>query len=626
MLQAIREKVTGWIAYGIIFLISIPFALWGINSYFGGGEAQPAATVNGQEITSEALDRAYANYRQRLSQLFGGAIPESFGSETMLREQVLGQLIEETALRQYIDDQRYRIGDAELSRIIRGMDVFQRDGRFDSDIYEAQLRSLGYSPLGFEQELRANGAMQQFQAGIQQTSFTPPYSQKRFTSLANQTRKLRTLRHSLDAADIEVDDNQIEEFYQAQADRYRTPEQVKIDYIEVSLEGIKQGIKVSRDDAYARYQDHLDNYTSPETRETSHILIKADSDEQSDQALARITGIRKRIVNGEDFAELARALSEDPGSASEGGNLGEIERGVMVPTFESELFALQEGQLSEPVKTAFGWHLIKLHSIKGGATRSFESLQAELENEIKTEKAEVQIYNLVENLANLAYEQPDSLLPAAEQLGLGLQTSDWFDRFSGDGIAAEQKIRQAAFSAEVLQQQLNSEAIELGSERVVFIRLNQRKPSQQQPLEQVREQVRSELIAKNLREQNLAAGNEALAGLQAGKSLDELAQEWSTGITDHGFITRQQSEIDAIIRSRAFNMPKPERGIVYDGLSLSNGDYVIVELSAVLSSDAEADQESLVRLNEGIAGVEYQAAVKTITGRAEVVRTQLEEL
>ncbi|MDH3447367.1 MAG: SurA N-terminal domain-containing protein, partial [Gammaproteobacteria bacterium] len=171
MLQAIREKVTGWIAYGIIFLISIPFALWGINSYFGGGEAQPAATVNGQEITSVDLDRAYANYRQRLSQLFGGAIPESFGSETMLREQVLGQLIEETALRQYINDQRYRIGDAELNRIIRDMDVFQRDGRFDSGIYEAQLRSLGYSPLGFEQELRANGAMQQFQAGIQQTSF-----------------------------------------------------------------------------------------------------------------------------------------------------------------------------------------------------------------------------------------------------------------------------------------------------------------------------------------------------------------------------------------------------------------------------------------------------------------------
>ncbi|MDH3447869.1 MAG: peptidylprolyl isomerase, partial [Gammaproteobacteria bacterium] len=426
--------------------------------------------------------------------------------------------------------------------------------------------------------------------------------------------------------DIAVDDKQIEEFYQAQADRYRTPEQVKIDYIEVSLEGIKEGIKVSRDEAYARYQDHLDSYTSPEIREASHILIKVESDEQSDQVLARITDIRNRIVNGEDFAELAREESEDPGSASEGGNLGEVERGVMVPTFETELFALQEGQLSEPVKTAFGWHLIKLHSIKGGDTRSFESLQEELENEIKTEKAEVQIYNLVENLANLVYEQPDSLMPAAEQLGLKLQTSDWFDRFSGEGIAAEQMVRRAAFSAEVLQQQLNSEAIEMGSDRVVFIRLNQRKPSEQQPLEQVRDQVRSELIAKNLREQNLAAGKEALAELQAGKLLDELAQEWSAGISDHGFITRQQSEIDALIRNRVFNMPKPEQGIVYDGLSLGNGDYVIVELSAVLSSATEVDQEALDRLNDSVAGFEYQAAVKTLMGRAKIVRTPLEEL
>ncbi len=149
MLQAIRDKVTGWIAYGIIFLISIPFALWGVNSYLGGGEIPPAATVNGEEITARDLDQAYANYRQRLAQLFGGVIPETFGNETMLREQVRGQLIDELALRQYIQKQRYRIGDAELNRIIRDMDAFQQDGQFDTAIYQAQLRSLGYSPLGF---------------------------------------------------------------------------------------------------------------------------------------------------------------------------------------------------------------------------------------------------------------------------------------------------------------------------------------------------------------------------------------------------------------------------------------------------------------------------------------------
>ncbi len=626
MLQAIRDKVTGWIAYGIIFLISIPFALWGVNSYLGGGEAPPAATVNGEEITVRDLDQAYANYRQRLTQLFGGAIPESFGTETMLREQVRAQLIEEFALRQYIQKQRYRIGDTELNRTIRNMDVFQRDGQFDTAIYEAQLRSLGYSPLGFEQELRTNGAMQQFESGIRVTSFVLPATRKRFSSLNNQTRKIRTIRYSAEATDIQIDAAEIEQHYQSQSDRYRTPEQVKIDYIEVSLNDIKNSIEVNRDDVFARYEDHLDAYSSPETREASHILIKVGDDEDSDQALARITEIRNRIVAGESFADLAAEFSEDPGSASDGGNLGGIERGVMVQTFEAELFAMQVDQLSEPVKTGFGWHLIKLHSISGGETQPFESVQASLEDEIRTELAEGQIYDLVENLANLAYEQSDSLLPAAEQLELKLQTSDWFERSAGAGIATESQVRQMAFSNEVLRQGLNSEAIELGGDLVVFIRLNEFKPSAQRPLEEVRETVRNELVMEKLRELNNRRGVAGLAALSAGQALDDLAQEWSVRVGDHGFIERQQSDIDAAIRNRAFKMPKPESGAVHAGLSLANGDYVIVELSAVLSNDADVDQKALDGLAQAQSSAEYQSAMKMLSSRADVVRAPLEEL
>lgn len=459
MLQAIRDKVTGWIAYGIIFLISIPFALWGVNSYLGGGEVAPAAVVNGEEITARDLDQAYANYRQRLVQLFGGAIPESFGNESMLRGQVRDQLIEEFALRQYIQKQRYRIGDSELNRTIREMDVFQRDGQFDTAIYEAQLRSLGYSPLGFEQELRTTGAMRQFESGVRATAFVLPDTGKRFSSLSNQTRKIRTVSFSADAADIEIDADEIEQRYLAEVDRYRTPEQVKIDYIEINLDDIKQSIEVKLDETRARYRDNLQAYSSPEFREASHILIKVNSDEDSAPALARITDIRQRIVNGESFSDLAVEFSEDAGSAGDGGNLGEIERGVMVQTFEAELFALEVDQMSEPVKTGFGWHIIKLHSVSGGEVKSFEAVQAELEDEIKTELAEGQIYDLIENLANLAYEQSDSLLPAAEQLDLKLDTSDWFSRISGTGIAAESQVRQAAFSGDILRQGLNSEAI-----------------------------------------------------------------------------------------------------------------------------------------------------------------------
>jgi len=626
MLQAIRDKVTGWIAYGIIFLISIPFALWGVNSYLGGGEAAPAATVNGEEITARDLDQAYATYRQRLTQLFGGVIPESFGTEIMLRDQVRAQLIEKIALRQYTQQQRYRIGDADLNRIIRNMDVFQRDGQFDTAIYEAQLRSLGYSPLGFEQELRTDGAMQHFETGIRATSFVLPATRKQFSSLNNQTRKIRTIKYSAKAADVQIDADEIEQHYQSKSDRYRTPEQVRIDYIEVSLDDIKKGIEVNRDDVFARYQDNRAAYSSPETREASHILIKATDDADNDQALARITDIRNRIVNGESFTDLAVKFSEDPGSANDGGNLGEIERGVMVQTFEAELFAMQIDQLSEPVKTGFGWHIIKLHSISGGDTQSFESIRASLEDEIRTELAEGQIYDLVENLANLAYEQSDSLLPAAEQLDLTLQTSDWFERTSGAGIAAENGVRQLAFSDEVLRQGLNSEAIELGSDRVVFIRLNELKPAQQKPIEQVQDTIRSELVMIKLRELNSRTGSEGLVALSAGKTLNDLAQEWSVTVDDRGFIERQQSDVDAATRRRAFKMPKPQTSAVYDGLSLPNGDYVIVELLAVLSNDADVDQKTLDGLADAQSNAEYQAAMKMLSGRADVVRTSLEEL
>jgi peptidyl-prolyl cis-trans isomerase D len=599
MLQAIRDKVTGWIAYGIIFLISIPFALWGVNSYFEGGEIAPAATVNGEEIGLRELDRAYSNYRQRLAQLFGGSIPASLGDESTIRSRVLEQLIEESALRHYSEKQNYRIGDEELAQMIRGMDEFRRDGQFDAEIYQAQLRSIGYSPLGFEQQMRRSGSVEQFQKGIRATAFITPAGAQQYASLGNQTRRIRTLKYSVDPASVDIDANQIEQYYLSNTDRFLSPESVKIDFIEVSLDNAKQNIDVNEDDVASRYQENLDAYTSAETREASHILIKV---------------------------ELARQLSEDPGSAADGGNLGEIERGVMVPSFESALFSMQLDELSEPIKTTFGWHLIKLHSISGGDAQSFESVKADLEDEIRTELAVVQIFDLVENLANIVYEQSDSLLPASEQLGLTLQTSDWFNRVSGSGIAAEPKLRQIAFSDEILQQGLNSEAIELGNERVVFIRLNQFKPAQSRPLEEVQQSIRNELRRNAISELGLKAGTEALQSLQAGKTLEDLAQEWSTSVDDHGFVERNQPQIDPEILQTGFSMAKPGQGLVYDGLLLNSGDYAIIELSAVISSNAEPEAETLKTLIQTQGGAEYLSALKYLGSQAEVVRTPLEEL
>jgi peptidyl-prolyl cis-trans isomerase D len=627
MLQAIRDKVTGWIAYGIIFLISIPFALWGVNSYLGGGEALPAATVNGEEISVQTFDRAYANYHQRLTQLFGGSIPESFGSESVLRAQVLDQLVEETALRQYIENQHYRIGDASLGKIIRNMDEFKRDGQFDAEIYQAQLRSIGLSPLAFEQQLRSSGSMEQFQNGIRATAFVTPQASKRVANLKNQTRKIRSLNYRVDAQSLEVSASEIEQYYLANPGRFNTPEKLRIDYIELSLETIKQSIVVSDEDIKARYQEHMAAYTKPEFREASHILITTNDEVDDAAALAKINAIRERILAGENFAELAKELSEDPVSAAEGGSLGEVGRGDMVPTFESALFSLKVGELSEPVKTAFGWHLIQVNAITGGEIESYDSVRTALANEIKSGLAEVQIYELVERLANIAYEQPDSLLPAAEQLDLRVKTSDWFDRSAGSGIASDPRVRQLAFSEEILEQGLNSDAVELGNDRVLFIRLNERKAAQAQPLEEVRQQVRAELVKQKMSELSMKAGTQALSDLKSGtKTLDDLAQEWGSTVADHGFVERNQSDVTPTILRRSFSMLKPEQGLVYDGLSLSASEYLIIELSAVMSNDAELEQATVESLLRAKGDAEYKAALNDLSVRAEVVRTPLDQI
>ena len=626
MLQAIRDKVTGWIAYGIIFLISIPFALWGVNSYFGGGELAPAALVNGQEISQQELDQAYSNYVQRLRQLFGGSLPASLGDDLVIRARVLDQLIEETALRQYSERQRYRIGDQELAQMIRGMQEFQRDGQFDSEVYQAQLRSIGYSPLGFEQQIRRSASVDQFQTGIRETAFVTPMASEQYAELDNQTRRIRTLKYSIDPASIEIDENAIEQHYLANTDRYRSPESVRIDYIEVSLDSVKQGIDANEDEVVSRYQENLNAYTGTEVREASHILIRVADDADSDAALGKIDEIRQRIVNGESFADLARELSEDPGSAADGGNLGEIERGVMVPTFESALFALQPDELSDPVKTAFGWHLIKLHAISGGDVQSFESVRAEIEDEIRTEMAEAQIFDLVESITNIVYEQSDSLLPAADQMGLTVKTSDWFTRGSGSGIASEAKVRELAFSEDILQQELNSDAIELDNERVVFLRLNQYRPDEPRPLEEVRETVRAELVANAVSERSLKAGAEALDRLKGGETLEQLAEDWASNIENHGFVERNQPGIDPQVLQTGFSMPKPSQGSVHDGLLLSSGEFALIELSGVISTQTEIDPQVLQGLEQAQGGAEFAAAVKYLGNTAEVVRTPLEEL
>ena len=629
MLQSIRDKTSGWIAYFIIGLISVPFALWGINSYLGGGEQTPAAIVDGEEITSSQLDNAYGRYRERLMSVFGGTLPAAFGDENTLKEQVLGQVIEERVLLSYIKDSGFRVGDEQLFSSIKGMQLFHQDGQFNKDLYQNQLASQGYNPAFFEMELRRSQEMEQLNKAIKSTSFTVPAQVDLYNQLQNQQRKIRTLTVVNNVDAITISDQDVEEYYNKNSNQFMDPQKVKVDYVELSLSNIKRNIDVKEDQVRERYEQMRDQLTTAEFREASHILLTVNDTDDEDAVKQKISDIKSRIDAGEDFAALATELSQDPGSAPDGGSLGEVEKGMMVKPFEAELFSMTVDQVSDPVKTQFGWHLIKLHAVSGGETQTFEQAAAKIENDIKSELAESQIYDLAENLANIGYEQSDSLLPASEQLGLKIQTTEYFTRNQGTGLAEDIKVRQAAFSDEVLNQKINSATLELDNNRIVLLHLNSLQPATQQSVEAVKQGIIDTLKVKKGRELATTQGKEILADLKSGsKTLDDKASTASIAVVDAGFIKRTDTVLDQAVLSAAFTLPKPELGkMVYAGVTEVDGDYTVIEFSDVKSEVIDSKPDDLKKqFVETDATYEYQAVLKTLTSKADVIRTPVAEL
>lgn len=628
MLQAIRDKTTGWIAYVIVFLICVPFALWGVNSYLGGGEVTPPATVDGQAISQQNFDTAYANYRRQLERAFGGSIPDYFAGEGVLKEQVLTQLVEQSALSQYAEKKYYRIGDVDLNKLIRSVEAFQTDGIFNPSIYQSQVASLGYSTAGFEQEFRRSQSIEQLQAGLNSTAFSVNSTDKQLSSLQNQTRKVRVLSRPAQNNKIQISQPEIEQYFEENKLNFMTPERLKIDYIELSLDGIKASLNVTDAELSDRYEQSKSAYTTPEYRAASHILLKVNaesSDEESELIRQKLISIRYQISQGGTFSEVAKLSSEDPGSAENGGSLGDIELGMMVKPFEDALFEMTVGDLSQPVRTSFGWHLIQLDEINGGEIRAFKDVKVDLLDEIRTELAESKIFDLSESLANFAYEQSDSLMPAADALGFPLQTSDWFDVRSGQGIASEAKVRNVAFSDEVLLQELNSEAIELSNNRVVFLRVNKHQSATQKDVAEVTDQIDSVIRQTKGRNESQEVGKQVLTALSSGQSLEDIAGDWGAAIVDNGFVSRDSRDLDNELLRLAFSMDKPDSFKRFDGFSHPDGRYSIVELSAILSNGSDQDATKAKALIASRSAADFQSIVKLLADRSEVVRAIVQD-
>lgn len=582
MLQAIRERAQGILAWVILILITVPFALWGIQNYLGGGRERPVAVIGDQELFQRDVSRAYEQLAQSMVG-FAGV------DEAALRRQALDNLIREAVLSQEVENAGLVITDETVRSFIRSLNYFQADGNFDNKQYQAVLASQGMSSAQFMAKVRRARQMEQYRGGIVNTSFATPYDVDHFFRLQNQEREIQYVVVPLKETEAAVPEAEIESYYQAHNADYKTPERVSIFYIELSLDALAGAVETTEEALQAFYQEQKELYTSQERRRVSHVLValRSDTDEKIDAAaLEKAKAVRARLEK-EDFAEVAKETSDDSVSAKKGGDLGLLAKGVMEKNFEEAALALGAGEISEPVRTAFGYHVIKVTELQPASVKPFDAVREEILKAYRRNQAENRFYEIGERLAELSYENPDNLSVAAEALGLKIEKSELFSRTEGGGIAAEEAVRKAAFSEDVLAGN-NSEPVELGSDRIIVLRVDEHLPSQAQPLDKVRNQVVEALRQKRAEEAVQILAEALFQSLKGGKSLEAIAGEQSLEVKKPDYIARDKNDLPRELKRAAFKAAKPRENTPTPWrAALANGDRAIGVVLAVKETGAD---------------------------------------
>lgn len=578
MLQKIREKITGWVAWTIIATIGLVFAVWGIDLSFTPRSV--VAKVNGQEVPLEPARRVYQEQLARFQQAFRSDVPEEIAGE--IRRGVIEQFVLRELLLQRVAKSGYRVGDEQLMNHIQSFDVFKVGGNFSMDAYRAALAGAGFTPAMFEAEQRAMLEIQQLQDAIALSSFTTTDELARRVALERELREVEWLALPLErfVAEVEVSDAAIEERYRATPERWMTAESVDLAYIELTVDQLADQLEVSEDDLRAFYETELarepERYAGRERRRAAHILIRAGDDASAAQE--RINTLRARVIAGEDFAAVATEASEDPGSARAGGSLGWVERGIMVPAFEQALFAMEEGTLSEPVRTEFGWHLIRLEAIEQLGGTSFAEAREELQRDFGRRRAEDRFYDDAETLARVAFENVDTLQPAATELGYDIRSVVNVTRAGGTGIAANPVVIDAAWSDAVFTRRENSSLLELGDGHAAVIRVTEHRVPELRPLPAVAEQIAAELRLEQATARARELGQQAKARLELGEGIAEVAEAFSADFVAGITVVRNDVTVPPDVAAGAFSMPRPAAGAPAVVSSMGPQNYYVLRV------------------------------------------------
>ncbi len=601
MLQSIRDKAQGWFAWAIVILISVPFALWGIQEYLGVGAEPVMASVNDQDIKEREFENTYQRFRASLRQQLGDAYRADLFDESQLRDDVLQSMVRDKLISQTANRMGLRISDLQVRGAIAGISAFQTNGQFDAAAYERVLRQQNYSAQEFQEQIRQALLIEQVTAAVTSSELVTQSELNEIKRLQDQQREISyLLLSSADFVESGVASaDEIDVYYAANQNQFMLPERVRIDYLELKMAQLSEKVTATEEELRRFFEDRQAEYITQEQRRASHILITIDGDGEEAETAARNRALDalKRIQKGEDFAALAKELSQDPGSAEQGGDLGFVEPGMMDISFDKALFQLAKDEVSEPVRTDFGFHLIKITELREGSKKSFDDVKGALQSAYSSNQAEGQFYKYSERLVDLVFEHPDSLDPAAESLGLSVITSDWISRADADKIPGADRAISMAFNEDVLVEGNNSELLEITPDHVMVLRVNAHEEAAVRPLDQVRENIAS--ILKGQKSAALAEeqGRSLLSRLRQGESFDQLEKEFSLKIEETRMVARADTKPSEIVQ-HLFSMPRPEpEAVSFDGVTMSSGGFAVIALHKVTDGSLDgADENALQAL------------------------------
>lgn len=516
--------------YWILALLIIPpfvMVIPGVDTFVRSGDGTgPVATVNGQVVGQQEFNVALREQQDRLQQMAGGKVDPALLDNPEMRFSVAEGLVHQKLLLQQALRARLVASDQQLQSLLSQAPAFQEDGKFSNDRYQSFLRARNRSAVDFETELRRDLLLQQVNDSFGESNFLPRTVVQRLTRLAETQREASIFIVAPDKFDGKavVEADAIKKYYDSRQEEFRTPEQLRVEYVALSIDALLPGVKVDPEDVKKAYDDQIKRSQVQEMRQASHILIAVEgkaSAEEKQKARAKAEEVLKQVkAKPAAFADIAKANSQDPGSAVNGGDLGSFKRGDMTKPFSDAVFAMKVGDISGPVESEFGLHIIKLTGITEAKAPSFESQRAQLENDLKRSAAGKAFAALAEEFNNKAFEQSESLKAAAEVAKAPVQQSEWITRGgAGDARLNNPKLLQSMFSEDVLKNKRNTEAVEVSPGRLVVARLLEHKPSAVRPFEQVEVEIATRLKRQRLAQLAAQEGRAALESLRQGKDV-----------------------------------------------------------------------------------------------------------